>query len=626
MYLKFFGLAEYPFNLTPDSRFLFFSERHREALASVLYGVDQQKGFIVLTGAIGAGKTTVCRALLSELDKEGVRTAIILHSFLNELELLQAINDEFGLPADLSSKKALIDHLNRFLIAQRLNNINVVLLIDEAQNLSRDALEQLRMLSNLETETEKLIQIVLVGQPELNDILQQPDLEQFNQRVTVRYHLTPMSQKEMTLYIEHRLRVAQAHIDIEFTDEALDLIFNFSHGVPRKINLVCDRALLAGYVEGVYCIDEHLARLAIGEVVGGLDKGMLTGHPGRKKPRATLTLGWKGLFLLAFAFICVGGAVAMAVFVAGGVKPRFPHSSLGWIGLAPPTPTPTPMPTPSPTPAPAPPPPGEDYPPGQGSSDDTRQEESEAPASTGPPLVHASMAWRYQEGTILGLPVRYVRVRETQHALAGAFLTLIDAWGVNMDDIQPLQEGDENRALQAIAQFCSPGRKMRLVALNNMTFSEAMDFNMPLLLELDLSAAQDPRQPYPPFVTLLRAQGEALHIADPVYGPSLRVARKEELSPLVMGVTAVYLDPHGWSFLYKGLDGEAVETLERHLNGWGLLRQAPTGVYDNRLEEAIRRFQRRFLLEPTGALDPLTLLMLSLEADVGRPRLFPVDQ
>lgn len=271
MYLEFFGFQQAPFNITPDSRFLYLSERHREALGSLLYGIEQRKGFIALTGEIGCGKTTVCRAMLGKLDREKVKVALILNPEIDDLELLQTINAEFGIPADSSSKRELQNQLNQFLLNEYQGDRNVVLLIDEAQRLSPDALEQVRLISNLETEDAKLIQIALVGQPELGDILDLAELEQLNQRITVRYHIRPLSFEELSDYIHHRLKVAEGKVPVHFQKKALKKIFDYSRGIPRRVNVVCDRSLLVAYVREENEITEETVAKAI-EELGGMPK------------------------------------------------------------------------------------------------------------------------------------------------------------------------------------------------------------------------------------------------------------------------------------------------------------------------------------------------------------------
>ncbi|MEW6409487.1 MAG: AAA family ATPase [Nitrospirota bacterium] len=264
MYEEFFGLRESPFNLTPDPRFLFLSPKHEEALSNILYGINEKKGFILLTGEIGTGKTTLCRKLLHSFDST-VRSALILNPNLTTIEILQAINQDFGIPLQDGLKKRLIDDLNTFLLDAHSEDKNVVLIIDEAQDLSPDALEQIRLLSNLETEKEKLLQIVLVGQPELNEKLKTPQLKQLNQRIAVRYHLQPLNKKETEEYINRRIQIAGG--DFSFPKQSVKKIYKFSGGVPRLINLVCDRALLAAYASSKR-LRNKLIEEAIAELQG----------------------------------------------------------------------------------------------------------------------------------------------------------------------------------------------------------------------------------------------------------------------------------------------------------------------------------------------------------------------
>ncbi|MGW8179885.1 MAG: ExeA family protein, partial [bacterium] len=209
MYCSYYGIQEKPFSITPDPKYLYLGQTHKEAFAHLIYGIRERGGFIVITGEIGTGKTTLCRALLNHLDSDTL-VAFILNPTLSALELLKSINEDFGLRSETSTKKELIDELNRFLLEQRQQGKNTVLIIDEAQNLDMEVLEHIRLLSNLETDTEKLIQIILIGQPEFREMLEQPSLLQLNQRVTVRYHLCPLSAEETGAYIYHRLAVAGA--------------------------------------------------------------------------------------------------------------------------------------------------------------------------------------------------------------------------------------------------------------------------------------------------------------------------------------------------------------------------------------------------------------------------------
>ena len=257
MYCKFYGLNERPFNVTSDPAFFFSSKKHKEALSHLLYGVTQRKGIIVVTGEIGTGKTTLCRFFLEQLG-EKVKTAFILNPYFSEIQLLEAITKDFGISAEGRRRLSFIWAFNRFLLKEAEAGNNVVLIIDEAQNLKPRQLEQIRLLSNLETEKDKLMQIVLVGQPELNRRLDLYELRQLQQRIMVRYHISPLDKSEVVEYVNHRLSVAGAHTKIRFSDEAFDTIYEFSAGTPRLINIVCDRALLAGFVQETFTIDASI--------------------------------------------------------------------------------------------------------------------------------------------------------------------------------------------------------------------------------------------------------------------------------------------------------------------------------------------------------------------------------
>jgi general secretion pathway protein A len=264
MYTSHYKLRENPFSLTPDPKYLFLSRQHREALNHLIYGIKEKKGFIVVTGGIGTGKTTLSRALLSGMDPS-VETALIFNSYLSDMELLEVINQEFQIPLTEveRTKRRYIDALNAFLLANHRAGKNAVVLIDEAQNLSRNVLEQIRMLSNLETETEKLLQIVLVGQPELRDLLVQPSLRQLNERISVRYHLDALLEDDVPDYIVHRLTVAGNTGHLSFAGDAFGKIYDFSRGNPRRINILCDRALLIAYTGNRLEIDSKIVKLAI---------------------------------------------------------------------------------------------------------------------------------------------------------------------------------------------------------------------------------------------------------------------------------------------------------------------------------------------------------------------------
>ena len=296
MYLRFFGLNEKPFAITPDPRYLYLSERHAEALAHLLYGINESGGFIQLTGEVGTGKTTVVRTLLSRVPHHA-DVAVILNPRVTPVEFLLTICEELGLgiaDADRDSVKQMVDALNRRLLAAHAEGRRIIVIVDEAQNLSAEVLEQVRLLTNLETPTQKLLQIILIGQPELRELLDRTELRQLAQRITGRYHLEPLSREETRGYIRHRLRVAGAAGEI-FTPAALAEVHRLSTGIPRVINVTCDRALLGAYTQETRKVTAALVRLAAGEVYG--------------RRFVPVWLGWlaAALGLMSIALLAFGG-------------------------------------------------------------------------------------------------------------------------------------------------------------------------------------------------------------------------------------------------------------------------------------------------------------------------------
>src|ERR1700691_4160720 len=291
MYLSFFGIAEKPFAITPDPRYLYLSARHADALAHLVYGINEAGGFSQLTGEVATGKTTTIRSLLARAPKNA-EIALILNPRLSAGEFLLALCEELGLGPDeraAANTKELVDLLNRYLLRAHSQGRRVVLIVDEAQNLAPEVLEYIRLLTNLETETQKLLQIILIGQPELRKLLAREDLRQLAQRITGRYHLDTLSRQETAAYVRHRMRVAGATADI-FTRGALREVYNVSRGIPRVINIICDRALLGAYTQDLHQVPGALVRRAAAEVfdqersprwmpllIGGLAVAVLAG-------------------------------------------------------------------------------------------------------------------------------------------------------------------------------------------------------------------------------------------------------------------------------------------------------------------------------------------------------------
>ncbi|MEK6599389.1 MAG: AAA family ATPase [Deltaproteobacteria bacterium] len=285
MYEKFFYLKENPFNITPDPKFLYMSKKHQEALDLLFFGISQRKGFLMLSGEVGTGKTTICRALLEKLNSK-VSSALIINPLLSDVELLKSINEDFGLKVEALTMKEQADALNSFLVGKAKNAENAVVIMDEAQNLSLKTLEMIRLLSNFETEKMKLLQIVLVGQPELREKLKLPELRQLNQRIVVRCHLGSLNFEETKAYIFKRLTIAGGKGSIKFTATALKSIYEASSGIPRLINIVCDRTLTAAFVAGKRVIDEEIGKKAVDELDmdGTLRKDIEIPHKKRVRP------------------------------------------------------------------------------------------------------------------------------------------------------------------------------------------------------------------------------------------------------------------------------------------------------------------------------------------------------
>lgn len=300
MYRKYFGLEEMPFSIAPDPRYLYMSEQHREALAHLVYGFNSDGGFVLLTGEIGTGKTTVCRCLLEQIP-ENSAIAFIINPKLTVEELLATICDEFGIqyPKGNTSIKVFVDLINTFLLDAHAKGYKALLIIDEAQNLSADVLEQLRLLTNLETNQRKLLQIILLGQPELRDKLSRPELQQLAQRIIARYHIGPLSREDMAAYVTHRLSVAGVRREL-FPVSTINTLHRLSGGVPRLINVLCDRALLGTFVQGENQVNRPTLTKAAREIFGEDE------YKGQHKK--------KSIWLLATLIFMVFAAVLAATY------------------------------------------------------------------------------------------------------------------------------------------------------------------------------------------------------------------------------------------------------------------------------------------------------------------------
>jgi general secretion pathway protein A len=613
MYNKFFGLAEAPFNITPDSRFLFLSRRHREALGALVYGIRERKGFILLTGEIGSGKTTVCRALVQELRADNTRLAVILNPGLNEIELLKAVNDEFGIPSYYDTKKGLIDALNQFLIQQHQAGTNVVLIIDEAQNLDPALLEQIRMLSNLETEDAKLIQIVLMGQPELNDTLALSQLEQLNQRIAVRYHVGPLTEEEMQAYIRHRLFVARAKIDVELTPGAIRMAYATTRGIPRRINVLMDRALLASYVEGSYTLDERIMAKAVQEIAGELPQPP-------KKDRVEQA---QGLFSRVFTMRTAIGAAALIATLALVVVAVDLGIRLANVKASR-SPSPESIAAAAAAAAENADTSGTEVADSAGPSANAKKttapKAAAMPEKTLEQIRRENPNWKYEKNSPL------VRVNNERTVFRACQLTLLKTWGIAVD-LSEMSKLSEDTITQG--EFKSEKVRIQTIPIKG-DFEEATRLDVPLIVRLTTEDENDPE-----YVVLLQSQGLTSTVGDPLRG--IKFYKTADLAKKWAGAQTLFVDVYQLSTLKKGDRNERVRAMQQFLKEFLTETAAATdldakntrlevnGLFDVSTTDAIRQFQAYYEIPETGQLDSLTLMLLNSRMMRNGPRLRSVE-
>jgi general secretion pathway protein A len=541
MYIAHFGLNAPPFAITPDPRFLYMSDRHREGLAHLLYGIRQPGGFVQLTGEVGTGKTTLCRCLLEQLPPE-VDVALVLNPQVTPAEFLATLCDELGIsyPTGSQSIKPFVDALHRYLLEAHARGRRTVLIIDEAQNLPPDVLEQIRLLTNLETATEKLLQIILIGQPELIRVLERPQLRQLAQRITARYHLQPFSFRDTAAYVSHRLRVG-GRGDRLFTSAALHEIHLWSGGIPRLINVVCDRSLLGGYTRDARRIDAGMVRRAAREVRG-----------------ERLRSGLRARLALAAAVALLAGAVAAGGYLA---------ATRGWL---PEIPSLWEAAIPAPTVA------ATDRPPDVATAAPLAPAEPPVPSSRLSALL-ADAARRTDQGV--------------------AFAGLFARWGVDARKLAPAP-GGPCEAAGPTGLWCTPmagnwGRIRRL--------------DVPVLLRMTTT---DGARLYVPLVALGPADA------------TLEIDGKQQTFPL-REIEGFWDGPFlvAWKFpipgrrlLAPGARGADVAWVRSRLAAAERSDPGadPSDVFDEKLAERVRGFQRAHTLAADGVVGEETLLHLSL--------------
>jgi general secretion pathway protein A len=601
MYERFFGLADTPFRLTPDPRYLFLSRKHAEALAHLKLGLRESSGFVCITGDVGTGKTTLLRAFLTGLGSE-VATAYIFNPALSALELLQTINSELGLPATSPSRKVLTDALNTHLLRQREAGRRSIVVIDEAQALSIDVLEQLRLLSNLETTTEKLLRIVLVGQPQLRALLMHPELVQLNQRITLRWHMGPLAKRETAAYVRHRLKVAAGTTPPRiFTRAAIRLLHRLSGGVPRLINLIAHRAMLAAFAADSRVVNARIVRQAYREI-GAVPLAAVA--PPRRAAWAAVGVG-------AFLGIAAVGADRLGWrtdFRLPGVAQNSAPTDVAAV-VPPPEPAPAPSPAADPTPAV----PAADPTPAAPAAEATPPApvaDAAAPAPSAEPAPPTAEAPAPAEPVVAAVepsappapsppPVdvaQRLAARDAPSTARAAVEALLAAWHT-----RPLAAG-EPVAMPDLARVANARGLEYLPLFGNASMLRLLD--LPAILEVRIPGTDGPR-----WVTLVGLSDGRYQL----------VVGGEPIA-----VDAAFLERHWFGqahLLWRDFEslgptfgrdggGGQVARLQALLRGVGAYHGAVNGVFDAPTEAAVLAFQRSRLLAADGRVGKLTRIVL----------------
>lgn len=564
MYNQYFGFSELPFTIAPNPRYLYLSEQHREALASLLYGINSNGGFVLLTGDVGTGKTTVCRCLLEQLP-EHAEVAFILNPKYSITELLEAICDELKISYQHSGHriKGYIDALNAHLLASHARGINTVLIIDEAQNLSLDVLEQIRLLTNLETSSQKLLQIILIGQPELLATLARPELRQLNQRITARYHLKALSRDELSAYVAHRLAVGGRAAPL-FSRAALRRLHRLTRGVPRMVNIICDRALLGAYVERCNRVDWWVLNRAAKEILGAAER-----RPSRWR-WALLPLMLMGLLLAGF--LLPGGRELLALMrpataplVQSDTQPELTQA----VVEAAAEPEPEPLPEPA-------------------------AEIVEAEAVDLPPVLANPADWQWPDETDLA----------ATEVLA--YQGLFRRWGLDFDP----------RQAPVVCRFA---RVHRLGCLQQVaSLDELLKLNLPAVINLHNRSGQSFH------ATLVALDGPTASATLELAGELQRVDLGELRLAMQGSQLLLWRLPPGYREpIRPEASSPVVPWLEARLaqlQGRAAALQ-PSQHYDESLQLQVLAFQHHYQLVTDAVIGPQTLIQLSALTEPGVPLL-----
>jgi general secretion pathway protein A len=563
MYENFFGFREKPFKLVPNPAYLFLSKSHEEALAHLNYAMAQGDGFVEISGEVGTGKTTLCRAFLENLDENTI-AAYIFNPRMAPIQLIKTINDELGIKYDTNNTKDLVDKLNAFLIRKRKERKKVILLIDEAQNLSRNILEQLRLLSNLETNREKLLQIILVGQPELSDILDSHDLRQLGQRITLRYHLTPLNLRETIEYIQYRVNIAARKTAIKFDRSAFRQIYNYSEGIPRVINIVCDRALLTAFGLSQQRISGAIARTAIKEL---RSRGSAQSFNFLERERALIILAALSIVLVA------------AIFhkpLLRGLSSFLAKPSDHKIGVA--TANVPDLQTPS------------------ALKPETRSNQIES--------ENESLEPSHQEALKLS---NYLATMDIQSSRKTALRHAMELWQTPVEFKPYLNSLDDNPAF------------FRLTAKPSGISIHRIETNLDMLKKLNLPAILEiypPGSDQPGYLTLSKVDGDRLNFGGPENHQIIE-AETGEIHSVWSGIAYIpwknFLSIWGTIPLHS--NKESTVTLKLLLHELGFNNIELNNEYDDWTRHAIEEMQAKYGIPVDGFVGPLTKIVLYRETN-----------
>lgn len=574
MYTNFFGFKEKPFKLVPNPEYLFLSKSHEEALAHLNYAISQGDGFVEITGEVGTGKTTLCRALLGNLDKDTV-AAYIFNPKLGPKQLLKSINDELGIAYDADNTKDLIDKLNAFLLRKKAERKRVLILIDEAQNLTKNVLEQLRLLSNLETNKEKLLQIILVGQPELAAMLESYELRQLGQRITLRYLLRPLTRTETQEYIQYRLNIASQRKGIHFERAAVSHIYKHSQGVPRLINIACDRALLTAFGLNQHRITGAVAKSAIGELNGRGHYRTVALMDARK------ALGiFAALSLVAFTILFYKPIVSKIdqlriPSTQSNTQPPLEaaHASIG-----------------------APKPELQSLP-------DLTPPESR-PQAAGPAEIQPAETAHSATAEAVHL-TDYLRLIDTRQSRYTALKQALSMWDVTLDVKPYLESLEDDQAY------------FKLLSKPSGVLIHRMEADLSLLRKLNVPAILEfypPGTKSPGYLTLLEIRGDTITLGMGSQGQRI-VADPGEIDFYWSGVAYVpwknYLSINGT--IPKQAFGDSVLALKLLLRDLGFDRISIDTEYDSRTRDVVERLQDKYGIPVDGFVGPLTKIILYRE-------------